>query len=281
MSRLLAGLSSAADLTAGHALPPQPLQYAIPSGRQPAGGHSTAAHLALSAAHHNPVPVPEVPWRRLCSEGRAEAGGCIPQLTSTQDDDPKVIWCRFAAGPDGGAGFGRRGSRSGAAGGPATQANGISTQATQSAPASQNTYGFSQVRSPDDISPIMRQAKGFLCAMLRPAYHSRSDWNLVLAAKDFSATRYHLQKVDSGLTTMQNQSQDGFSEFDAYGTQSAAYSSQLPRFEGLSSQGSLALGPGALRRWHLVVDALPSSVDAQCVYAEPCLGPPSTSCSAL
>jgi regulator of nonsense transcripts 1 len=115
------GLGSAADLISGHTLPPQPLQYAIPSGRQPAG-------------------------------------------------------------PDGGAGFGRRGSRGGATGGPATQANGISTQATQSAPASQGTYGFSQ---------------------------------------------------------------DGFSEFDAYGTQAAAYSSQLPRFEGLSSQGSLATGPGS------------------------------------
>lgn len=53
----------------------------------------------------------------------------------------------FTTGPDGGSGFGRRGSR-GTTGGPTTQANGIgsaATQATQSGPASQATLGFSQV----------------------------------------------------------------------------------------------------------------------------------------
>jgi hypothetical protein len=72
----------------------------------------------------------------LLMRGFASSAGC-----SVRQHAQKPVW---SAGPDGGSGFGRRGSR-GVAGGLATQANGIGTQATQSQPASQNALGFSQV----------------------------------------------------------------------------------------------------------------------------------------
>lgn len=87
---MLAGLGSASDLTAGHALPPQPLQYAIPSGRQPAGDHPHQPPHAFRRSLTTPYQCPEVPWWHICSKGRAEAGGCVPQPKFMQNGDVKI-----------------------------------------------------------------------------------------------------------------------------------------------------------------------------------------------